>query len=430
MSRHLDRAQLLIQQNRYEQAEEELHRNLIDEPECALTHSLLAVCLVERDQWNEATRHAEQAIAFQPDNAHAHRILAFVLLRRNRPREALAVVDEAVRLEPGWADVYGLKGLILLRLKRWKEALHAAEEGLGIDPDDVECINVRGLALVQLGDRRAAEQSVRRALEQNPDNSDTHANMGWTALSQQEPHRAVEHFREALRLEPDNEWARTGMVEALKARNIVYRLMLRFFMWAGRLSGQAQIMLILGLVFGQRILSGLFAGVRGFEWLGTLIFAGYLLFAVLTWTARPLFNLMLRMDKFGRHVLSRKESAQSNWVALFLLGAASTFGLFAWLLHAEGEPIAETVAVSGMLGVRFLFLLIPLCSSFHAAPGWPKLTMRLATIGLTALAYGGLAIGFLLGDIKLMMRLLDLSFLGTILSTWLGLGVLSVPQRH
>lgn len=430
MSRHLDRAQLLIQQHRYEQAEEELHRNLIEEPECAQTHSMLAVCLVEREQWDEATRHAEQAIAFQPDNGHAHNIHAFVLLRRNRPKEALDAINEALRLEPYWADAFGMKGLILLRLKRWKEALKAAEEGLGIDPDDVECINVRGLALVRLGDKRSAEQSVRKALEQNPDNADTHANMGWTALSQQDPKRAVEHFREALRLAPENEWARTGMVEALKARNILYRQMLRFFLWAGHLSGRAQIFLILGLVFGQRLFTSLFENIEGFEWLGTLVFAGYLMFAVLTWTAQPLFNLMLRLDKFGRHVLSRKEVVQSNWVALFLVGALGTTMLFIWTLQDEGATLAETLSLAGMLGVRFLFLLIPLCSTFHAAPGWPKRIMLFATIGLSALAYGGLAIGFLFDQVELMMKCLNASFYGTILSTWLGLGVLSVQQRH
>jgi tetratricopeptide (TPR) repeat protein len=271
---------------------------------------------------------------------------------------------------------------------------------------------------------------VRRALEQNPDNADTHANMGWTALSQQDPKKAVEHFREALRLAPENEWARTGMVEALKARNIIYRQMLRFFLWAGHLSGRAQIFLILGLVFGQQFFTELFGNTAGLKWLGTLVFAAYLLFAVLTWTARPLFNLMLRLDKFGRHVLSRKEIVQSNWVALFLIGALGTTALFSWTLHSEGETLAESLSLGGMLGVRFLFLLIPLCSTFHAAPGWPKAVMLLATIGLSALAYGGLAIGFLFDDVELMTKCLNASFYGTILSTWLGLGVLSVQQRH
>ncbi len=55
----------------------------------------------------------------------------------------------------------------------------------------------------------------------------------------------------------------------------------------------------------------------------------YVMFAFLTWTARPLFNLTLRLDKFGRYALSPRQIIASNWVGSTFLIAL--LGFVAWL---------------------------------------------------------------------------------------------------
>ena len=59
-------------------------------------------------------------------------------------------------------------------------------------------------------------------------------------LHQAQPKAALEHFREALRLDPNLQYAQAGIVEALKARNPIYRWMLGYFLWMGRLSDRAK----------------------------------------------------------------------------------------------------------------------------------------------------------------------------------------------
>ena len=51
--------------------------------------------------------------------------------------------------------------------------------------------------------------------------------------------QAMEHFREALRLEPDMEWARLGVVETLKAKRVLYRPVLWYFLWISKFSSRA-----------------------------------------------------------------------------------------------------------------------------------------------------------------------------------------------
>ena len=58
MGAHLARAQLLLEQARYDLAEEELRQAIGEEPEPALAHALLALCLTARERFDEATREA------------------------------------------------------------------------------------------------------------------------------------------------------------------------------------------------------------------------------------------------------------------------------------------------------------------------------------------------------------------------------------
>ena len=59
----LSRAQLLIQQQRYDLAERELRGLLVEEPDQAELHSLLAVCrFQEESRWMEASEVALVAV--------------------------------------------------------------------------------------------------------------------------------------------------------------------------------------------------------------------------------------------------------------------------------------------------------------------------------------------------------------------------------
>jgi hypothetical protein len=187
----------------------------------------------------------------------------------------------------------------------------------------------------------------------------------------------MEHFREALRLDPDSDWARSGIVEALKARHFVYRWMLAYFLWMNRLGSRAQWGIIIGGYLGYRVLLELGRNRPELApWILPLI-AAYVVFALLTWLAYPLFNLLLRLNRFGRLALSRDQIVGSNWVGGSLLVA------FAALC-------AAAIAWNGVwlfVGLMCVLLVLPL-SAVHRMPvGWPRRAMAgytavLAVIGV------------------------------------------------
>ena len=376
MNHSLSRATHLYQISRYADAETELRRALAEHPHDPHAHAMLGLCLVRQEKLQEAQDEVEQAIVLAPDWDYAHFCRAIILQERRRYEEAEASAREALRLHAASPRNYAQLASILYSQKKWQAALDAATEGLQYDAEDDECTAWRTASLTKLGRQREAINTVDEALARNPDDSYAHANKAWALLHEGKSRPAIEHFREALRLDPTNEYARYGMVEALKARNPIYRFVLGYFLWMARLSGKVQMGILLGGFFGARMLGSLSETYPAIApWVLPVIIL-YVVFVLLTWFATPLFNLLLRFNRFGRHALSRDQRIASNWFALCLaLCAVCVVGLIVY------DHPAFLVGAMVSLGTA-----LPLTSIFNCQHGWPRqsttaLTVAMAIVG-------------------------------------------------
>jgi tetratricopeptide (TPR) repeat protein len=422
VSAHLQRAIVLFQQSRLDLAETELRQALATDPHDAYAHALLALSLAHREQFKEATEEAQQAIHLAPDFAFAHYALASIWHDRNHLPEATASIEEAIRLDPADSDYHALLAQIRLDQRQWPGALEAAERGLALDSEHVSCTNLRAIALVKLGRKAEAGTTIDAALAKNPENSVTHANQGWTLLEQRNPAKALEHFRESLRLDPENEWARQGIVEALKARHFIYALMLRYFLWMAKLSPNAQWGIIIGGYFANRVIGGISTSHPDLApWLLPLRIL-YVGFALLTWTAEPLFNLLLRLNRFGRMALSEEQIRASNWMGGCMLGAMIMLGL--WLPTQNSETLFGALV--------FGLLIIPLAGTFKCQEGWPRRMMTIYTVVMAAMGLGSVCLG-LFGPRQmhtLQGGLLGLFLLGAFLSGWVANALMMVRLKR
>lgn len=429
MNPRLERACLLFDQNRHQLAETELRQALLDEPDNPRALALLAICLSERKQYAEATETAERAIRSAPDSPLGFQALASVLNDRNRFKEAQAAIEEALRLDPYNVNSFGKLAQTLIHQKEWRSALNVAESGLEIDAEDVDCANLRAIALVKLGRREEAGAMIDVALGKNPDNPITHANQGWTLLEQGQPKKAMEHFREALRLDPNNEWARGGIVEALKARHFIYAVMLRYFLWMARLKPGAQWGVLIGVVLGNRMLAGLSdANPDLAPWilpLRILLFS----FVVMTWTAGGLFNLLLRANRFGRLALSREQTVASNWLGVTLVLALVSLGFCVWFSF-------ESVFLVPL--IVFGLLLLPVSGAFRGE-GWKRRTLVAAALGIAAIGVtaAALAVASIFQPLEMAKSMQGyagdalMAFIwGVMIFTWGSSALLSMPDRR
>jgi tetratricopeptide (TPR) repeat protein len=382
---YFQRGMLLYQQGRYQEAVGELRMQLAQDVEDSTTHGALALALSELEQHAEATEHAQRAIHLAPDEAYGHYALARVMLGRKRFQEARAAILEAIRLDPYEANYFGILALLELGKSRWREALEAANQGLQIEPEHGLCTNMRAQALVKLGDRAAAAATMDDALARRPDDAYTHANQGWALLDARQPYQALEHFREALRLDPELEWARAGIVEAMKARNIVYRLMLAWFLWMSRLTPGVRWGLVIGAYFGSRFIGQMAKNSPELApYLWPLLYL-YIAFVVLSWLSPSFFNLLLRLDRFGRYALSPDQVRGANVLAVCLI---VTLGFL----------VAAIALGSGFLllcTLMFALLALPASAIYVCEAGWPRHAMAAITLGLLAMVLLVFAVGLL-----------------------------------
>jgi tetratricopeptide (TPR) repeat protein len=400
MSVRIDRALLLIQQSRPADAERELMHALSENPSSARAHAYLALSRTELEKNAEALEAARAAVGLAPDEAFSHHIHGIVLHRQEREKEALKAVDEAIRLDPGNEEHFALLASIRLAQRDWQGALQAAESALRLNPEHVQSANLRAMALVRLGRKAEAMATVDFALEREPESALSHANQGWNCLHQNNPRRAQEHFREALRLDPELEYARQGMLEALKARNPVYRVMLAYFLWMGRQSGRMQAAFVIGTLFGGRFIR---SAAENNPHLGMVLWpllALFYLFIYLSWTAGPMFDLLLRLDRFGRLVLSRDERTASNWFGMFALPALGSLALWPVLGEARlGWSAAVGAVLSVCVAIVFgrrgrMRVVFAVAAVLMALPGIAGLGLLFAGDGAGFLCLTGFFLGF------------------------------------
>ena len=385
MSAHLQRGQLLISQQRYALAEQEIGLALAEGPDNAYAHALMGICLLRQGQYAPAAEHAGKAIGLAPDRAFNHYVMALVWAERNYLDRAEESIRQAIAIEPEDPDYHWLLGQVLSQQSRWQEALEQAEQGLALDSQHVDSLNLRAYCLRQLGQTADAHQELLSTLRVAPQSARSHANLGWNYLHQGNRGKAAEHFREALRLDPELEWARRGVVETLASYNPIYRPILKYALAMSRLSSRAQWMVILGGWLGYQVLRQAATASPALRPFLVPLIVAYLLFVLGTWIGRPLANLTLRLHPLGRLALSRDERRASNWIGGFMLlslGLATAY-FFLW-----------DDLVVGFAAAFFFLMLFPLAATFSRGQARRPMVVYTLVVGLLGLAGLGVLIAY------------------------------------
>lgn len=378
MTEHsLSKVGILIQQKKYDAAEKILRQLLAQEPTNIHYLALLAELNLQQDRIDKAESIIEDAIGLSPDTAHLYFMKSRIDIQKDKYDDAEKSIQQSISLDPYTADYFAWFANIKLARKQYEESLNLANQALEIDPEDLLALNVRSTVLIKLNRKEESFQTIEGALRQDPNNAYTHANYGWGLLEKGDHKKALKHFKEALKNNPNYDYAQKGMIEALKAKYLIYRLFLRYAFWIGNLSAKYQWGVILGLYFGTRALNQLSKSNPALEPFLFPIIIALTIFAFSTWVIRPLSNLFLRFNPYGKFMLNKQEKISSNFVAVSL--AILVGGLIAYALLGDERYLF--VAAYGFV------MMIPLGVMFMPAKynAFMIYTIAMAVIGLGAL---------------------------------------------
>lgn len=368
----IERGRALIDLRHYPEAEKTLRQALSLDPQNAQGHYYLATALLAQAEQNpekirEGLKEARQVIHQLPDQASGFFLLAWGLLINRKWREALDAAHQGMRLDPHDAWGYALASQALLALREWGQAGRAADSGLKIDPQYGSLLNIRAQALIMLGEKDLARVAVADALRNDPASSWAHTNQGWLALYDNDTPAALRHFREALRLDPTAEAARSGLMQGLHARNPLYRLLLRYYLFTNRLTtGEFWAFMVMMSTVSSvaRTLAQAFAPL----WLLVLPYLALTqIFTFFTWIGDSLFNLLLGLSTNGRLVLDADERRSAVGCGftglLFLINAIAL--LVSLILDPNDFPRMWIFFLGAGLS---LGMLVPVAGVFKVAP--------------------------------------------------------------
>lgn len=399
---------MLVQHHHFKEAEQEFRQLLAQSPENAMAHAMLAMALTAQDRSKEAVAEARRAVGLAPNMPYCHYVLSMVLLHSDQYPDALASINEALRIDPEEADYYEIMGKIYMSMDDWNHALDAARKGLSIDPQNVDCANLEAMALVHLGRQGEAGIAIEAALRKDPENAVTHANLGWADLHGGKHQDALVHFREALRLNPNLEWARRGIIESMKARNILYRPILAYFLWMSRLSSQVRWGFIVGLYALVRVIRSAASYYPDLTPFVMPVVGLYMAFALMSWIAKPLFNLFLRLDTFGRLALSAEEITASNWLGLCFFGG---LGLLLAGIPARSDTLVKA-------GIGLFAMSIPVSGIFYGRSRKSRIILTAYAVGLAVIGLLAVLFGLQTGSAGELFVVVFI--FGWVAYTWLG----------
>ncbi len=292
----VEKADTLIDLGRYKEGVTLLEKALLQEPhqERALILSIFAN--IKLKNYSRADEQCNNFIGYFPEEPAAYYYKSIILRVFKKSISAEEQIKHAISLDPYNANYFSQISAIYIDRKEWEKALEYCDEGLSIDPENIFCLNHRTLCLTQLNRFKEVESDIEDALSYDPHNDYTHSNVGWSKLQQGKIEEAKIHFKESLRLNPNSDNARVGMLESIKAQNIIYRFFLNYQFWISKHQGNIQVAVI-GFVFlGQRIIYELSSKYPFLVPLYAIVIA----MVYLTWIIEPFSDLFLRFNKFGK----------------------------------------------------------------------------------------------------------------------------------
>jgi tetratricopeptide (TPR) repeat protein len=375
--RQMSHADVLLSQGRFEHAEDIIKRLLAtgyDGPELL---KMMALAKAGLGEYASAEELIIKVLSTHPEDPFLFYLLATIKGSERKYQESMLLIDDAIRMDPANADFFAYKANILLQIKEYESALSIADTALELDAENIDALNARSSALVSLGRKEEAFQTISKSLATDPNNASTHANVGWGMLHQGKSAEALGHFKEALKVNPMNEYAKSGMLEAMKARFPVYKYFLMAMLWLGKMKGNHQWAFIIGGYIVYRILISVAKNNESLMPFLTPFIALIFLFFISTWIFSPLMNLYLLANPYGRFTLSEDQKLSAKLVGLALVFSIAF--LITYFIIIKNEGLLSSALLS-------FALMIPLGSMNNPYFEYNRKKLQYFTICITIFA--------------------------------------------
>lgn len=416
MEQLANRAEILLEQGRYKEAEEVLSELLHQNPNHPFVLSMCARAAIGLNQADKALELVETAIGIAPEIDYFFYLKANILVHLERFDDAENSLQEAINIDPSKAESHALWAAIKLVRKQYTTALEMANKALELDAENLQALNTRSTALLKLNRKEESYKTIADALQEDPNDADTHANVGWNLLEAGDHKKALEHFKESLSYDPNNRNAQVGMMNAIKAKYLVFRWFLKYAFWIQNLTAKYQWFVIIGVYVGFRMLRNLANNNEALQpFLNPLLMA-LTIIAFSTWIIKPVSNLFLRLNPYGKYLLNQQEKMSSNLVGFSAILFFTGLGMYAY--SAADKWIA--LAAFGFA------MMVPFSVMFSAS----KQKNALIIYAMTMFVVGIIALGNIFTTGSFDNVFVTIFLIGFIAFQWISNAIIIRESNH
>jgi len=192
----------LIEQDKFDQAVEQLQLAIQINPNCAEAYLNLADVYRKLGQYADAIQVYNSVIQVRPAYAPAYYELGNTYDRLGQYQQAVEAYISALKIKPDYIQAYSNLGVAYGRLGQWQNEIDACSKAIKIDPAFADAHNNLGVALGQLGRFPEAIQAFRRAIQLNPDFAEAHLGLGAAYLMSGDKNSALKEYEILKSLDP------------------------------------------------------------------------------------------------------------------------------------------------------------------------------------------------------------------------------------
>lgn len=194
---------LLLDAEQPEAAEVEYRKALAGNQTSSSAHINVAEVLRLQGKFDEAIAALREALRLDPKSAAAHTDLGLILRAQGQPDDAVTEYRAAISLDPDWTDAHNGLAVTLAGQGKMDQAADAFREIIRIDPDSTIGHYNLATALANLDRDVEAAAELREVIRIFPNHYNARFNLGELFRLEAKYDEAAKQFREYLRLAPD-----------------------------------------------------------------------------------------------------------------------------------------------------------------------------------------------------------------------------------
>jgi len=381
MNGALERVEILLKQDRIQDARQLLEGYLDEYPQDFKGRYYMAAVLLESDEKEEARAMCEHLLMEEPDSYAVLHLAVNVDLADDKDQAAEEKAELLIELYTEDSDSHLLMSRVKLQQRNYDRALESANQALALDAENEDAYAMK-ISIGGLLGESDTHQAIEDALQLNPENPSLLANKGYQLIRDGKIEEGLEVLKDALSRDPNNDLARFGMMEGLKSKFWPYRMFMKYAEFSAKLSEKGSWTFMIGAYVVYRILGRTAENNPALApYLYSIVYFILFLFSS-SWVITPLMNLYLLSNPYGRLLLDKDDKTMAQLVGVaagsslvFIAGYFITdieiFSLVALVcfvsiipLGTFLSPIKETnrritkafaigIPVLGLLGVLF-----------------------------------------------------------------------------